>query len=90
MLELFAQIEAAVAVIRRGWNTPPHAGIILGTGLGDLARQIDVHWSWTTSRCLISRNRPPFRTAGGSSAACCRACPWWSWKAGFTCTKATR
>ena len=42
MLELHNQIEEAVAVIRNAWDETPHAGIILGTGLGSLAEQIDV------------------------------------------------
>lgn len=41
MLELFGQIEEAVSVIRRHWNHIPHAGIVLGTGLGPLVRQIE-------------------------------------------------
>ncbi len=42
MLELFAQIEEAVAAIRAKWDKTPHAGIILGTGLGSLVEKIDV------------------------------------------------
>src|SRR3990172_4799599 len=42
MLDLSAQIEAAAAVIRHVWSDTPHAGIILGTGLGHLAEKIDV------------------------------------------------
>jgi purine-nucleoside phosphorylase len=42
MLQLFDQIEAAAAVIRDAWPETPHAGIILGTGLGGLANQIEV------------------------------------------------
>ncbi len=42
MLELFAQIEEAVATIRQAWDVTPRAGLILGTGLGSLAEQIDV------------------------------------------------
>ena len=42
MLELFAQIEEAVDAVRKHWDRVPHAGIILGTGLGSLVDQIDV------------------------------------------------
>jgi purine-nucleoside phosphorylase len=42
MLELYDQIEAAAAAIRAAWSEVPHAGIILGTGLGHLADKIDV------------------------------------------------
>jgi purine-nucleoside phosphorylase len=42
MLELYDQIEAAAAKIQNAWGETPHAGVILGTGLGDLAAQIDV------------------------------------------------
>lgn len=45
MLELFAQIEEAVSAIRKEWNQIPHAGIILGTGLGGLVEQIDIQAS---------------------------------------------
>ena len=41
MLELAAQIEEAVGAIRRQWDGKPTVGIILGTGLGGLAEQID-------------------------------------------------
>lgn len=41
MRELRGQIDAAVAEIRRRWDGTPRAGIILGTGLGSLADQID-------------------------------------------------
>jgi purine-nucleoside phosphorylase len=45
MLELFGQIEEAVGAIRAAWNKRPHAGIILGTGLGSLVEKIDVEAS---------------------------------------------
>jgi purine-nucleoside phosphorylase len=40
MLHLAAQIEEAVAHIRRHWDAQPRVGIILGTGLGPLAEEI--------------------------------------------------
>jgi purine-nucleoside phosphorylase len=42
MLELYDKIQAAVAAIRSRWTTEPHAGIILGTGLGGLTQKIAV------------------------------------------------
>jgi purine-nucleoside phosphorylase len=42
MLELFDQISESVAFIREKWNKTPHAGIILGTGLGSLVEEIKV------------------------------------------------
>ena len=42
MLELFDQIEEAVAAIKTRWDRTPHAGIILGTGLGNLVAEIEV------------------------------------------------
>ena len=42
MLELYDQIQAACAAIRSKWNQAPHAGIILGTGLGGFASEIQV------------------------------------------------
>jgi purine-nucleoside phosphorylase len=41
MLALYDQIQDSVAAIRKVWNGKPHAGIILGTGLGKLAREIE-------------------------------------------------
>ncbi len=40
MLELYDQIQEAVATIRRHWSGVPRAGIILGTGLGGLVEEI--------------------------------------------------
>jgi len=45
MLELFGQIEEAVTAIQSQWDKKPHAGIILGTGLGSLAEEIDIELS---------------------------------------------
>jgi purine-nucleoside phosphorylase len=42
MLELFEKMEAATAAIKAAWNDTPRTGIILGTGLGSLADQIDI------------------------------------------------
>lgn len=42
MLDLFEKINEAVAKIREHWDETPHAGIILGTGLGGLVEQIEV------------------------------------------------
>src|SRR5215467_9638924 len=41
MLHLYDQIQEAVAAIGKKWSGKPHAGIILGTGLGALAREIE-------------------------------------------------
>jgi purine-nucleoside phosphorylase len=40
MLHLQEQIDQAVAVIRERWSSPARVGIVLGTGLGSLADQI--------------------------------------------------
>ena len=45
MLELWGQIEEAVAYIRKSWDQEPRTGIILGTGLGSLVQNIDVQAS---------------------------------------------
>lgn len=42
MLDLFDKITEASAAIQKVWNRKPHAGIILGTGLGPLVQRIDV------------------------------------------------
>ena len=41
MLELFDQIEAAAGAIRQRWNEKPKVGVILGTGLGGFAEQVE-------------------------------------------------
>ena len=41
MLELAAEVEAAAAVVRERWSETPRAGIVLGTGLGGLANEIE-------------------------------------------------
>ncbi|MEC7557982.1 MAG: purine-nucleoside phosphorylase [Planctomycetota bacterium] len=41
MSELREQIEEACAVISAQWSTPPTIGLVLGTGLGGLAEQIE-------------------------------------------------
>jgi purine-nucleoside phosphorylase len=41
MLDLYDKIEEAAAVIARAWPERPHAGIILGTGLGSLVEKIE-------------------------------------------------
>ena len=42
MLDLYEKIETAAAAIRQQWQRRPHAGIILGTGLGNLVDQIEI------------------------------------------------
>ncbi len=41
MLHLAQQIEEAVGEIRKHWQRTPHAGIILGTGIGPLVEEIE-------------------------------------------------
>ncbi len=45
MLELYSQIEDACKFIRQQWKSSPHAGIILGTGLGPFVSQIEIEAS---------------------------------------------
>jgi purine-nucleoside phosphorylase len=37
---LRSEIESAAAAVRQRWSKTPTAGIILGSGLGDLAKEI--------------------------------------------------
>jgi len=41
MLELYDQVQKAADAVRQRWPERPRVGIILGTGLGNLARQIE-------------------------------------------------
>ena len=45
MLELYDQIQEAVATVRDQWSPTPHAGLILGTGLGSLVEKIRIEAS---------------------------------------------
>lgn len=42
MLDLFDKIQESVEYIKTQWDQTPHAGIILGTGLGPLVEKIDI------------------------------------------------
>ena len=42
MLDLHEKIDDAVAEIKKHWDKIPHAGVILGTGLGSLVKEIEV------------------------------------------------
>lgn len=42
MQQLFGQIQEVTGAIRARWNRTPHAGIILGTGLGGFSEEIDI------------------------------------------------
>ena len=42
MLDLHDKIEDAVAEIKKQWDKTPHAGVILGTGLGSLVQEVEV------------------------------------------------
>jgi purine-nucleoside phosphorylase len=41
MRDTRTEVESAVAAIRQRWNTRPTVGVILGSGLGDLADHVD-------------------------------------------------
>ena len=45
MLHLYDQIEEAKAAIQAAWKSKPHAGIILGTGLGGLTEKMEMEAS---------------------------------------------
>src|SRR6059058_2470641 len=42
MLDLYDQIEAATAAVQAQFKETPHAGVILGTGLGGLVEKIEI------------------------------------------------
>lgn len=42
MLELAAKVEQTAAVVKSHWSETPRLGIVLGTGLGDLAEEIAI------------------------------------------------
>lgn len=49
MLDQFDKVQSACQAIRSRWNVTPHAGVILGTGLGGLAGEIEVEASFDYS-----------------------------------------
>src|SRR5690606_11652891 len=49
MLDVYDKVEEAVASIGQRWGETPQAGLILGTGLGSLAEQIEVEASFEYS-----------------------------------------
>jgi purine-nucleoside phosphorylase len=63
-----AEAEAAAAAIRRQWSKPPAAGIILGTGLGGLAREIEVE---VELACQAIPHFPPMTAPGHRGALVC-------------------
>jgi purine-nucleoside phosphorylase len=46
MQDLYDQIQAAARKVQSGWTGRPHVGIILGTGLGGFAEEIEVQASF--------------------------------------------
>lgn len=46
MIKIYDQVQEAAEVIRLAWPEQPHAGIILGTGLGSLVEQIEIQASF--------------------------------------------
>ena len=46
MLDQFEKMTEATAAIRNVWKETPQVGIILGTGLGGLAEQIEIQASF--------------------------------------------
>ena len=45
MLEIYEKMGEATAAIQAAWSATPHAGVILGTGLGSLTDQIEIQAS---------------------------------------------
>ena len=45
MLELTSQIETAAEVVARYWKCLPRVGVILGTGLGQLAEELTIEYA---------------------------------------------
>ena len=65
MHQLAAQIEAAVAAVRKVWQGHPRVGVILGTGLGSVARQIATEATLDYAAIPpLSRNPRPSATPG--------------------------
>ena len=61
MLDLYEKIQEACAAIRKRWDPVPHAGIILGTGLGSLVKKIDIQAEFDYSEIphFLKSNRHP-------------------------------
>ncbi len=90
MLKLAAQIHEAAAVIRRKWDRSARVGIILGTGLGGLAQQIEAEATLDYSAIPHFPRSTSVSHAG--QLVCGRLAGLTSspWRAASTPTKATR
>ena len=91
MLHQIPKIAEAAAFIQKRWPHTPHAGIILGTGLGNLASAIEsptnIPYEEIPHFPRLDRDRPQ---AGNSFAARWPGCRSSPCKAAFTFTKAIR
>ena len=87
---LFDRVQAAAEAVRGRSALAPEVGIILGTGLGGLAREIEVEAEVAVrrhpraSRCPRSRPTPASCCSAASAAARSSRC-----RAGSIATKAT-
>ncbi len=57
MLDQYDKIQDACKFIRSQWGETPHAGIILGTGLGSLVQKLMLRHRLSTPTFLTFRNR---------------------------------
>ena len=90
MTELRRWIDEAAGAVRKHSAANPRVGIILGTGLGGLAAQIE------SPATIPYAEIPHFPIstvethAGQLVWERCKASPSWRWKGDFIITKATR
>ena len=91
MLELYDQIQEAKKAIEARWQGKPRVGIILGTGLGGLAEDIQAESTFAYER------HPAFSALHGRVARrpaglrhTWRQAQSWPWKGASIFTKATR
>ena len=64
MQDLYDNIQEAKAAIQKLWNGQPRVGIILGTGLGGLAEEIDAEASFPTANSALPGHPPSISHAG--------------------------
>jgi hypothetical protein len=86
---VYEKIQEAVAAIRQKTGFAPEVGIVLGSGLGPLAEEVEKVAEIPYGEIPHFPFPPPPGTRGGSSWEPWKGSGFWSTRAGSTTTRAT-